>query len=538
MTLSDTFTLQLTQNAGHQVDHVPTMSEDELCRVIGQYDGLVVRSATKVTEKVLKAATNLQVVGRAGVGVDNINVSAATKAGVMVMNTPDGNTASTAQLALSLLANLARKLPACNISIKSGEWDRKAFMGAELTGKTLGVVGCGRIGQSVAHIALEMGLKVIGYDPVMTPEAFTKAGIAQTDLNSILAQSDFITVHTPLTADTKHLLNSETMAKCKDGVLLINCARGGIIDETALLDALNSGKVAGAALDVYSSEPPKAELEALLSHPHVVCTPHLGASTEEAQLKVAADVAVQMCNVFSREGFEGVLNVNYMAASTDKHMTPFMHLAYTMGVMLGQMVPGQKANRVSISTMGGKDVRIDTTGTRALLNAKLLQGLVKYQVEGELPPLISAPLIATENNIESRISEDTPDIGGSYNNLVHVAATYADGTHVSIAGAVFGSSAHIVHLDLSGETDQFTFKPEGDFLLMFKNDNRPGVLRDVLRVLDKFNVNVGNINIAPLKEAKEQAFCFAVLDDDIPKKAMNALSGLDSIKTTVKMSLR
>lgn len=236
-----------------------------------------------------------------GVGVDNIDTLEATKCGIMVMNTPDGNTISTAQLTMSLLCNMARKIPAANISVKQGKWIPKNFEGSELQGKTLGVIGCGRIGQVVAKLSQSMGMKVIGYDPIMTQESLLELQIQKSSLENLLKSCDFITIHTPMTAETKNLLNDTTIATCKRGVGIVNCARGGIIDEDALLRALESGQVGSAALDVYTSEPPKEHLKPLLQHPNLVCTPHLGASTEEAQINVARDIAQQMCDVFDQK---------------------------------------------------------------------------------------------------------------------------------------------------------------------------------------------------------------------------------------------
>jgi D-3-phosphoglycerate dehydrogenase len=271
--------VDMFKERGHQVDFLKSMPEAELIKIIGDYEGLVVRSATKVNANVLKHATKMRVVGRAGVGTDNIDATEATKRGIMVMNTPGGNTISTAQLAISLMASLARKIPAADMMVKEGKWEKKGLMGVEMQGKTLGVVGCGRIGQVVASCAQTMGMNVIGYDPVMTAEGFLEVGIQKADLEEIYAKSDFITVHTPLTKDTKNLIDDVTIAKCKQGVRIINCARGGIVDEDALLRGLESGKVAGAALDVFTSEPPTESSKALIAHPNLVCTPHLGAST-------------------------------------------------------------------------------------------------------------------------------------------------------------------------------------------------------------------------------------------------------------------
>jgi D-3-phosphoglycerate dehydrogenase / 2-oxoglutarate reductase len=298
----DPLCISIFQSRGHEVDLVPTMKEDELVKVIGSYDGLVIRSATKVTPKILSAAKSMRVIGRAGVGVDNIDLPTATKCGIMVMNTPDGNTISTAQLTLSLLCNMARKIPQGNSSIKLGQWSSKEFQGMELSGKTIGIIGCGRIGQVVAKLAQTMGMKVLGFDPILSSEALDELLIEGSSLDNLFKKSDFITVHTPLTSTTKGLLNDQTLGMCKRGVGIVNCARGGIVDEEALLRGLESGQVGTAALDVYTVEPPESEMmKKLLQHRNVVCTPHLGASTEEAQINVARDIAQQMCDVFDQK---------------------------------------------------------------------------------------------------------------------------------------------------------------------------------------------------------------------------------------------
>jgi len=532
----DELCIQIFEERGHRVDVSPSLSEGDLCKIIGRYDGLVVRSATKVTPAVLKSGTNLRLIGRAGVGVDNININDATKRGIMVMNTPDGNTMSTAQLTLSLLFNLARKLPAANSSVKRSEWDRKSFTGTELFGKTLGIIGCGRIGENVARGAAALGLRVVGYDQVMT---VGPTGIKMVSLDQIWEQSDFITLHTPLTETTKNLINAETISKCKAGVYLVNCARGGIIDELALLDALKSGKVAGAALDVYTSEPPGEKLSELIAHPNLICTPHLGASTEEAQVTVAKDVAYQMCDVFDQKAYFGVLNVSYMESASQPAMKPFMKLAEIIGAIQGQIAGADtKVLSVEIKTSGGREIDISTDKARGLLQAKMLQGLLKHQGGDIVPDLISAPLIAKEANIFASISSDLPDIGGNYNNMIYVSVKKSNGSEMTIAGVVFGNAPHIVHVDDQRNlTAPFTFKPEGNYLLMFENQNQPGILKDVLNILTMSNVNVGSMSVAPISGKTHNAFSFIVMDDDIPTNAMNALNALSSLTQIHKIKL-
>ncbi len=534
----DELCVSIFKSRGHQVDHLKTMPEAELCKIIGDYDGLVIRSATKVNANIIKHASKMRVIGRAGVGYDNIDVNSATKAGIMVMNTPGGNTVSTAQLAVSLLCSLARNLPAADMSVKAGKWDRKNFNGVELYDKTIGIIGCGRIGQVVASCAKVLGMKVVGYDPVMTPEAFKEANIKQVDLDAIYANSDFITVHTPLTPETSNLINDKTISKCKKGVRIINCARGGIVDEAALLRGLQSGHVAGAALDVFTSEPPKEHLKELISHPNLVCTPHLGASTDEAQVNVARDIAVQMCDVFDQKDYVGVVNVSYMIAGTQPHMKPFMELSECIGAMQAQLSESQ-VKKVTLKTWGGRDVNITTKAARQLLEAQLLKGLIKHSGLGLVPDLISAPLMAKENNIESIISTNFPDnIGSPYWNLLSVDVERKDGTHSRITGAVFGSTPHIVQVD--NFSDLFSFKPDGNYILAFRNEDRPGAISEVLEILHGANVNVASINVARPKVAedvKTSALCFMSLDEDIPTNALNLLKKLPSLQKVAKIHL-
>ena len=529
--------MQIFKERGHKVDNLKTMSEEELCKVIGDYDALVVRSATKVTPAVIQAATKLRIVGRAGVGVDNIDIPTATQHGIMVMNTPMGNTVSTAQLALSLLTSVARKLPAADMSVKSGAWSKKGFEGVELLGKTLAIVGCGRIGQVVAESATVMGMRVIGYDPVMPPEQLREAGIQPVSLSDVWAEADFITLHTPLVESTRKLVNDETLSLCKDGVRIINCARGGIVDEEALLRGLNSGKVAGAALDVFTSEPPQKNLAELIAHPNLVCTPHLGASTEEAQVNVAKDVAVQISDVFENKDYTGVINVSYMNAATQPAMRPFMSLAETIGQMQAHMTPG-KPVRMELRTWGGRAADITTSAARSLLEAQVLKGLVKNSFDGAEPDLISAPGAAKTYGVTSVKSEEHPEnVGSPYWNLISVCVEKENGTTNTITGSVFGRVPHIVQVN--EYVDCFAFEPAGKFMLTFENEDRPGAISEVLEVLHQAGVNVASVNIAASKVAVDpkECLCFMSLDDDVSSKSMRALHSLDGLKRVSKIQL-
>src|SRR5208337_1231557 len=318
---------------GVEVDVKPGLDKDELARIIGEYDGLAIRSATKVTAKLLERATKLKIVGRAGIGVDNVDIPAATARGVIVMNTPFGNSITTAEHAIALIFALARQLPAADLSTQAGKWEKNRFMGVELTGKTLGVIGCGNIGSIAASRALGLKMRVIAYDPFLSVERAAEIGVEKVELNDLLARADFITLHTPLTAQTKNILSAENLARTKKGVRIINCARGGLVDETALRAALDSGHVAGAAFDVFVEEP--AIGNPLFGHPNVVCTPHLGAATTEAQENVALQVAEQMADYLTRGAISNAVNFPSITAEEAPRLKPFIALAEKLGSFAG-----------------------------------------------------------------------------------------------------------------------------------------------------------------------------------------------------------
>jgi D-3-phosphoglycerate dehydrogenase / 2-oxoglutarate reductase len=320
---------------GVEVDVKPGLDKDELAKIIGDYDGLAIRSATKVTAKLLEHATKLKVVGRAGIGVDNVDIPAATARGVIVMNTPFGNSITTAEHAIAMMFALARQLPAADLSTQAGKWEKNRFMGVELTGKTLGVIGCGNIGSIAATRGLGLKMRVVAYDPFLSPERAAEIGVEKVELDDLLARADFITLHTPLTAQTKNILSAENLAKTKKGVRIINCARGGLVDEAALRAALDSGHVAGAAFDVFVEEPAKEN--PLFGHPNFIATPHLGASTSEAQENVALQVAEQMSDYLIRGAISNAVNFPSITAEEAPKLKPFIALAEGLGSFAGQL---------------------------------------------------------------------------------------------------------------------------------------------------------------------------------------------------------
>jgi len=334
---------------GIEADVSPTLPLEELCAKIPAYDGMIVRSQTKVTAEVIDAAKNMKVIGRAGVGVDNIDVNAATRKGIIVMNAPDGNTISTAEHTVAMIMALARNVPQAHASLKEGKWDRKKYTGVEVNGKTLGIIGMGRIGTEVARRMQGMGMNILVMDPFLTTEKATMTGVRLVDLDTLLAEADFITIHTPLTAETKGLINAENLKKVKKGVRIINCAGGGIVDENALADAIEAGVVAGAALDVYSEEPPTNRR--LIELPQVVVTPHLGASTAEAQVNVAVDVAVEMSRALKGEPFKNAVNIPSVRPEVLNALRPYFSLAEKLGMLAIQLVDG-RLERVEVEYSG------------------------------------------------------------------------------------------------------------------------------------------------------------------------------------------
>ena len=375
---------------GVDVDEKPGMSKDELIACVGQYDGLAIRSATKITADVIAAAENLKVIGRAGIGVDNVDIPAATARGIAVMNTPFGNSITTAEHAIAMMMALARDIPAADRSTQDGRWEKSRFMGVELTGKTLGIIGCGNIGSIAADRALGLRMKVVAFDPYLSPERAVDLGVEKVELVDLFARADFITLHTPLTDSTRNLIDAEAIKKMKKGVRIINCARGGLVDEAAAKKALDDGHVAGLALDVFKEEPAKENV--LFGVENVVATPHLGASTTEAQENVALQIAEQMADFLVDGAVTNALNMPSVSAEDAPKLRPYMQLAEQLGGFAGQ-----------ITETGLKSATIEFEGHVASLNTRPLTAVV---VQGLLSPLldsvnmVNAPIVAKERNLE------------------------------------------------------------------------------------------------------------------------------------------
>jgi D-3-phosphoglycerate dehydrogenase len=412
------------------------LKENELAEIIGDFDALLVRSQTKVTEKVIAAGKKLRVIGRAGVGVDNIDLEAATRHGIIVINAPDGNTISACEHTFAMLMALARKIPQAHLSLIRGEWDRKSFVGVELNKKTLGIVGLGRIGTEVAKRALAFGMSVLAYDPFLTTERAEKLGVKQATVDEICENADFITVHTPLTKETRHIIDAPQFARMKPGVRIVNCARGGIINEQALVDAIRSGKVAGAALDVFEQEPPHGS--PLLDLSQVIVTPHLGASTEEAQINVAIDVAEEILNILENRPFKNAVNLPSLPADVMKAVEPYLVLGEKLGKLVSQLATGVPKT-LQITYDGGPSLLEVSPITRSIL-----KGVLAYH-RGEEVNYVNAPLVAEQIGMDVRETKTAKH--KVFTNLVQVTLETETESR-SVAGTLFnGLGPRIVQID-------------------------------------------------------------------------------------------
>jgi len=504
--------------AGVEVDFKPGMTPDELKAVIGHYDGLAVRSSTKVTQEILDAATNLKVIGRAGIGVDNIDVQGATNAGVVVMNTPFGNSITTAEHAIAMMLAVARQIPLANTSTHAGKWEKSRFMGIEITGKTLGLIGAGNIGAIVADRAQGLKMKVIAYDPYLSAERAADLGVEKVDLDTLFGRADFITLHTPKTPETEGLVNADAFAKMKDGVRIINCARGGLIDEAALLDALNAGKVAGAALDVFAEEPAKDN--PLFGHEAVVCTPHLGASTVEAQVNVAQQVAEQMASYLMTGGVSNALNMPSLTAEEAPKLKPYMSLAEQLGAFAGQL-----------TETGLKRVTIEYEGHVAELNVKpltatLLQGLLAPTVS--TVNRVNAPAVAKDRNIQ--ITEVTHDREGDYHTLVRLTVETERQTR-TVCGTLFANGTprlvEVNGIQLEAEIS--------DNMLFVVNDDKPGFIGALGMLLGGNGLNIATFALGR-DEDRGEAVALVAIDAEIKDIVLDQVRALAHVRQAKRLN--
>lgn len=497
----------LKQARGIEVEYKPGLGEDELAQALAGVDGLVIRSGSKVTAKVIDAADKLKVIGRAGIGVDNVDVKAASRRGIIVMNTPTGNAVTTAEHALGLLFAIARKVPQASQSMKEGKWEKKAFEGRELAGKTLGVVGLGNIGRIVADRARGLRMNVLGYDPFMTAERASELGIELVTLDDLFRRSDAITVHTPLTAETKGIVNDAAIAKMKKGVLLVNAARGGIYDEAAVVRGLDSGQVGGVGLDVFVEEPPG--LTDIVKHPKVVVTPHLGASTEEAQLRVALEIAQQVVAYLQAGEISNSVNVPSVAREMAPVLGPYLGLARGLGQFLAQ-VESLRPKSIEVECSG----EVSTLPTGPIVNAALA-GLLAPFFDTPVNA-VNAPLLAKDGGIEVR--EQRSSKKGEFATLVTVTIVGADGKKVSASGTLASDRSPRL-----ARWNAFEMESHLDgSVLVVRNNDRPGVIGSVGTILGAAGINVSSMQMGLDKDAKEAAALWS-LDSALPPPVLDQI---------------
>jgi D-3-phosphoglycerate dehydrogenase len=503
--------VQIFKDRGVAADVKTDLPKEELLKIIGDYDGLAIRSATKVDKDVLAAAKKLKVVARAGIGVDNVDIPAATAAGVIVMNTPFGNSITTAEHAIAMMFALARQLPTADASTQAGKWEKNRFMGVELYGKTLGLIGCGNIGGIVADRALGLKMKVVAYDPFLSAERAVELGVEKVELDELLARADFITLHTPLTDKTRNILSREALAKAKKGVRIINCARGGLVDEQALREALESGQVGGAAFDVFVTEPAKEN--PLFGAPNFIATPHLGASTAEAQENVALQVAEQISDYVLTGAVTNSLNSPSVSAEDAPKLKPYVTLVEKLGALAGQMVDS-----------GLKSIEIAYVGEVAKLNVKPLTAAA---LAGILRPamaevnMVSAPAIAKERGIT--VSENRQELSPVYESVVKITVK-SDSGERTFSGTVIGGGARIVEsmgMDLDA--------PFGHTMLYVHNLDKPGFVGRLGALLGDAGINIATFNLGRIAAGGE---AIALVNVDAPlDEAMQAkVKALPNVK--------
>ncbi len=514
----DAVCIDMLERNGIHADVQLKRSPEELRELARGASGWVIRSGTRITSDLIEAGEKLVIIGRAGVGVDNVDLEAATRRGILVINAPDGNTISTAEHTCAMLLSLARRLPQAHSSLQAGQWDRKPFTGLEVYEKTLGVVGVGKIGRAVAERMKAFGMRLLAFDPMLSQETAERIGVELVSLDALFAESDFLTFHTPLNEATRGLLGRENFARCKPGVRIVNCARGGIVDEEALLEALESGRCGGAALDVYSQEPPPPYLERLLHHPNVVATPHIAASTEEAQEKVAVQITEQVIMALQGKPVLTPVNGAAIRMASQREVQPFLKLADKLGRVVGQLGEGA-VKRLTVRCSGDVPHRYAD-----VLSVAAVKGLMSLWRSGPVN-LINASMLAQEMGL--KVEEQRGSDAGAYTSLVEVVLERDSGVH-RVAGTLFGGED--VRLI---QVDDYTLevKPTGR-LLLYQNIDRPGMLASVGAALAEAGVNIGALALGR-KDKGSLALTVVSVDEAIPEAVIGriaAIPGVESVR--------
>jgi D-3-phosphoglycerate dehydrogenase len=495
---------------GFQVDEVGKISKEELLNIISPYDVLIVRSGTKVTREVIEKGENLKIIGRAGVGLDNIDIEAATEYGIIVMNAPEGNTISAAEHTIALIFSLARNIPIANQTLKNGKWEKKKFVGTELYGKTLGIIGLGRIGKRVANLAKGIGMKVIGYDPYVSEEEIRDLGITMVNFEGVLKQADILTFHLPLTEETYHMISDKEFEIMKDGVMIVNCARGGIIDEEALVRYLKKGKVKGAALDVFEKEP--IESSPLFEFENVIVTPHLGASTKEAQINVACQLATQIVEAINKKIVKNAVNFPSMDEKSLEKLRGYLSLGEKIGIFIRQLFDGEFKN-IEI-TYSGEITNYDLS----LLRANILVGLLKDEKKINA---VNALLIMKEKGI--KLVEKREKTGVEFTNLITVEIK--NSKSVSVSGTLVRNEGRIVKINgFSVEA-----VPEGVLLVCY-NEDKPGIMGHIGTILGQKGINIASMTLGR-KEKGGPAITVLNLDQEVDEEVLYKIKEFPAINS-------